>query len=332
MDSPSGIDKVMLDISLILCCYNGKKRLRKTIEHLALQETDLQWEFILVDNASTDSSVDFVQAIWDELHPKAELRIVRETKAGLVYARKAGVRAAKGKYIIFCDDDNWLREDYLQTAYNLMEAMPNVGVLGGQSVIAPHIETPIWWDEQQGNFAVGKQLEHTGIANERGFLYGAGMVTRADLAHKIFNDNYPFLLTGRKGDVCLSGEDGEYCTRARIMGYDLYYSEDLFYWHDVDASRLNTEYLQNLLCSFDAGAEVFEKYAYVIKYGKMTIFERTKLFFIRCWNFMNATRVNRIRKKQLLYFHLYMMGLIFTSDRELDIINSFFRYAKSNTK
>lgn len=322
----------MIDISIILCTYNGKTHLCPTIEHIAKQNTTHTWELVLVDNASTDNSVDLVQVLWDKLHPQAELCIVREKQPGLVYARIAGVHACRGKYIVFCDDDNWLREDYLQTAYNLMEAMPNVGVLGGQSVLAPAIDVPVWWNEQQGNFAVGKQLEHTGSANERGFLYGAGMVTRTDLAREIFNDNYPFLLTGRKGDICLSGEDGECCTRARIMGYDLYYSEDLFYWHDVDASRLNTEYLQKLLRSFEAGTEVFEKYAYVINFGKMTIFERTKLFFIRCWNFMVSTRMNRTRKKQLLYFHLYMMGLIFTSDRELDIIKSFVRYAKRNTK
>ena len=152
-----------MEVSVIICAYNGKGRLYPTLEHLALQKTSLQWELILVDNASTDGTAAYVQSQWEELHPSAPLRIITERQPGLVYARTAGVKACRSKYIIFCDDDNWLREDYLQTAYELMEQMPNVGVLGGQSILAPGIEAPTWWAEQQGNYAVGKQLPQSGI-------------------------------------------------------------------------------------------------------------------------------------------------------------------------
>jgi glycosyltransferase involved in cell wall biosynthesis len=320
----------MYDISIILCCYNGKSRLRPTVEHIARQKVSkLSMEFIFVDNASTDGSAEYVQSVWDELKPKFDLCIVCEKEPGLIYARKAGVRAAKGKYIVFCDDDNWLREDYVQTAYNIMEKMPNVGVLGGQGVLIPGITPPEWWNRHQGNYAVGKQLPQSGAANERGFLYGAGMTTRTDLAQKVFDDRYPFLLTGRKGDVCLSGEDGEYCTRVRMMGYDLYYSEGLFYWHDIEHSRITKEYLKKLLESFDAGTVINEKYAYVIKFLNSRWVNRVKWLIIRIWNFVTAKDFNRKRKKQLLYFHLYTCGLIPKSDYEFDAIIGFMRYAKS---
>lgn len=319
----------MIDVSIIICCYNGKPHLRPTLEHIANQQYDanMEVEFVFVDNASTDGSADFVKSVWEELHPNIVLRIIREDEPGLIYARRCGVRGAEGKYIIFCDDDNWLREDYVQTSYELMEQMPNVGVLGGQSVLSPDIEAPDWWEEQQGNYAVGKQLPQTGMANERGFICGAGMTTRTELAQKIFNDAYPFLLTGRKGDACLSGEDGEYCIRARMMGYDLYYSEDLFYWHDIDPKRMTQKYLEKLLDDFRAGGEIIGKYQYALEYSKKTRINHWWWLGIRIYNCLLARSTNKKRKRQLLYYHLNMLGLIRKTDNEFDIIKGYGSYA-----
>ena len=327
MDSASDLFR-MIDISVILCTYNGRSRLRPTLEHLALQETSLQWELILVDNASTDGTAAYVRSQWEELHPSASLRIITECRPGLVYARIAGVKACRSKYIIFCDDDNWLREDYLQTAYELMEQMPNVGVLGGQGALAPYIEAPIWWKGNECNYAAGKQMQKTGIANERGFLSGAGMVTRTELAWKVFDDRYPFLLTGRKGNQTLSGEDWEYCIRVMMVGYDLYYREDLFYWHDVDASRLTGEYLNKLLNSFELGTSIYEKYKYALSYQRESFLGNVLKLHIRVWKYLTASSVSIKRKRDLLYMHAYMMGLLFEPDRDFNIIKGFSHYAK----
>lgn len=313
----------MLDISVILCTYNGRTRLRPTLEHLALQKTNQQWELILVDNASTDGTAANVQSQWEELHPSAPLRIITERQPGLVYARTAGVKACRSKYIIFCDDDNWLREDYLQTAYELMEQMHSVGVLGGQSILAPGIEAPTWWAEQQGNYAVGKQLPQSGIANERGFLYGAGMVTRTELARKVFDDHYPFLLTGRKEDQTLSGEDWEYCRRIMLLGCDLYYSEKLFYWHDINPERLTVEQLHKLLQSFELSSATQEKYEYAQRFYKTSICGRFGWLCIRIWNYLVATNKQRARKKQLLQMHLCICGIY--QDKEMNVIKGYIK-------
>lgn len=317
----------MIQVSVIICCYNGKSRLRSTIEHLLAQRTRVKWELVFVDNASTDGSAEFVRILWNEKFSNAELHIVREENPGLIYARKCGVRASRGKYIVFCDDDNWLREDYIQIAYDTMEKMPNVGVLGGRSTLAPGLHAPSWWKEHQGNYAVGNQLPHSGLANDRGFLYGAGMVTRSDLARMIFDDRYPFLKTGRKGDQCLSGEDGEYCVRVRMMGYDLYYEEELFYWHDILPSRLTLEQLHKLIRSFQEGASIDHKYDYALKYSRHGVWSRITWLFVRYWKYCRSSEQNKGRRKELFYTHAYLMGLFRTSDKELDVIKGFMRMA-----
>jgi len=317
----------MIQVSVIVCCYNGRSRLRPTIEHLLAQRTNVTWELVFVDNASTDGSAEFVRNLWNEKFSNAQLHIVREDRPGLVYARECGVGVAQGEYIIFCDDDNWLRDDYVQMAFELMERMPKVGVLGGQSVLAPGTEKPEWWGEQQGNYAVGRQLSHSGNANGRGFIYGAGMVTRTLLARRVFDARFPFLLTGRQGDKCLSGEDGEYCTRIRMMGYDLYYSENLFYWHDVSASRLNKENLRRLLDSFDAGELIGEKYAYALQYQQQGTLQRIAWLLGRVIKYLLSSPKSKKRKKELLEFHLCMMGLC-RQDEDFDVIKGFVLYVK----
>ena len=319
----------MTHISVIICCYNGKAHLRPALEHIARQQYDasLEVEFIFVDNASTDGSADYVQKVWSELKTKMSLQIVREEESGLIHARRCGVRVARGKYIVFCDDDNWLREDYVQKAYELMERMSNVGVLGGQGALAPYITAPNWWEGNQCNYAAGKQLLTTGIANERGFLNGAGLVTPRNLAQKIFNGSFPFLLTGRKGNACLSGEDWEYCTRARMMGYDLYYSEDLFYWHDIEGARLTEEYLHKLLHSFELGGTIHEKYQTALAYQQEQWWSHVLTLCGKVGNYIIAPINKKERKKHLLYLYSYMMGLVSKEDCEFDTVKNFMKYA-----
>ena len=181
----------MLQLSLILCCHNGIERLKSTIEHLANQilPNDFRWEFVFVDNASTDGSAQYIVNLWKEYNAKGDLRIVEEKKIGLIFARNAGVKNARGEIIIFCDDDNWLDANYLYKAYTFMVSHPNIGVLGGEGIVVTDygVLLPEWWciDNNCNNYAVGKQLISSGIANERGYIWGAGLTSRKKILDKI---------------------------------------------------------------------------------------------------------------------------------------------------
>lgn len=311
-----------MDVSIIICCYNSTQKLPRTLEHLAKQKlsADLSYEVIVVDNASTDNTAEFAMSYWGTLNTDVPLRVVREDTPGLVYARICGVHAAQYELLIFCDDDNWLREDYVQNAYDLMNQMPDVGVLGGQSVLAPHIDAPDWWEEHQGNYAVGKQLLLSGYANERGFLYGAGMVTRKSLAKKIFDSQYPLLLIGRKGNQCFSGEDWEYCQRMLLLGYNLYYSEDLYYIHEVSPDRLTINNLQQLLKSFEITKSIGERYRYIIKYYNQPYICKLLLWLKRVIIYIFVKSKYKARKLELLKFQTQICGFKFMRDVNMEQI------------
>src|SRR5688572_4707126 len=99
--------------SIIICCHNSSKKLPHTLMGIATQNvSNLVCELILVDNNSTDDTAAIASEIWRQLGHPFPLMIANENRPGLIYARKAGINLASNEIILFCDDDNWLPQDY----------------------------------------------------------------------------------------------------------------------------------------------------------------------------------------------------------------------------
>lgn len=310
----------MIDISVILCCYNGKERIRPTLEHLAKQKTDLSWELIFVDNASTDGSSAYAQKLWYDLTPKAMLCLLQEAKPGLIFARKAGVKAARGKYIVFCDDDNWLRDDYIQTAYELMEHMPVVGAVGGQGVGVADVALPKQWKCWEGDYACGKITYQSGICDNIRTLFGAGLVVRKIILNQVFGT--PFVSVGRDGDKLTGGDDQEICYRIMLQGYHLYYDKRLVYEHYMPEGRLNEAYHTKMIQGFIAMVPMFEKYRMA------TVTQRNRGFkrYIECLHRVLAIFKNRCAIKYIMRYRYYMsfaFGCTKYDDSETELIKQY---------
>src|ERR1700722_2249773 len=101
----------MFAVSVIICSHNPRENyLRRVLDALRAQTLPAQeWELLLVDNASTEPLAGRFDLSW---HPNA--RHVREEKTGLTPARLRGIAEANGELLVFVDDDNVLRSDYLQ--------------------------------------------------------------------------------------------------------------------------------------------------------------------------------------------------------------------------
>lgn len=319
-----------INISIILCCYNSVQKLPQTLEHLAKQKIseNIKYEVILVDNSSTDKTGEFASLYWKSLSCNAMMTIVYESKPGLIYARIKGLKSSKGEIIIFCDDDNWLEENYILLAYNFMKKNPNVGVLGGmgECITENEISLPEWWNENENysNYAVGKQLKYSGKANSRGYIWGAGMVTRREILEKVFDERFPFLMTGRSGNLVLSGEDSEICSRVRILGYDLFYNENLKYKHFMTANRLTEEYLRYLLSGFENVVDMQLEYKNAILYLNMNFQTKIRLFFVRylnrLFNFNNKNKQELFRQ-----YNAYVLGLRNSTIKNYRVVYDFIK-------
>lgn len=250
-------------ISVIICCYNSASRLPATLRHIACQEVscDIRWEIIVVDNASADQTAAVAATEWKKYDlPGVAFRIVYEEKNGLSNAREKGIETSVFRYVIFCDDDNWLSESYLQTAYTTISADPSVAALGGRSTAVAGIPLPDWFEVSKNNYAVGDQAEHSGDISWRKHLWGSGIVIRKALYEQAFA-GFPSILTGRNGQTLSSGEDSEMCMRFLLMGYRLYYLDTLAFKHFIAAERLLPGYNKKLMDGFIEAHGILNIYA-----------------------------------------------------------------------
>lgn len=235
-------------ISVILCTYNGKARLEKTFEYLLQQKLTIPAEVLLVDNASIDGTKSYSDTWWENHHhPHLEYRSLSQPIPGKSYAQDLGYSEAKYEYLLVCDDDNWLCDDYLQTAFEVMESNASIGALGGWCDAAFESEKPIWFDQFARFYAVGKQGSESGdITDKKGCLYGAGMVIRKSHWLALKENGFNHILSCRKGNSLSSGGDTEYSFALRLLGYELWYDERLFFTHFMSDGRLNLDYLSRL--------------------------------------------------------------------------------------
>ena len=95
-------------VSIIMPVYNSEKYLPDAIQSV-FNQTYTDWELIIIDDCSTDSSYNFVKQI-AATHPQI-IPLQLTTNSGAAVARNLGIDKAGGKYIAFLDaDDLWLPE------------------------------------------------------------------------------------------------------------------------------------------------------------------------------------------------------------------------------
>lgn len=109
-------------ISVIVPLYNKEKHICSTITSI-LNQSYNDFELIIVDDGSSDKSVEIVSKIED---PRVIL--VRKKNGGPASARNLGVKKASGKWIYFLDADDRIEKDCLMLFSKLINANPNIKV------------------------------------------------------------------------------------------------------------------------------------------------------------------------------------------------------------
>ncbi len=256
-----------LGVSIVICCYNGAHRLPETIRHIARQivPPEIPWEFILIDNASTDNSAAITKSIWTEHNNPTTLRVISEPTPGLSHARLKGFESAKYNFIIMCDDDNWLQQDYVAMVFSSMVDKPNVAVLGGMGELVYEVEPPDWI-KTMNIFAAGPQAETNGKVKDYK-LYGAGCVIRKYAYFNLQKMGFKSLLSDRKGIELSSGGDYELCYAFALAGYDLVYDDRLRFKHFITKERLTWEYFIRYAKESSKCFDVLEAYKFVAVLG-----------------------------------------------------------------
>ena len=107
----------MPKISIIVPNYNTEKFLPRCLDSLTGQ-TLKDIEIILIDDGSKDNSV----AIMKEYAQKdPRIKVIEQQNSGPARARNQGLENATGKYLMFCDSDDWYEPDMCQVMYDTIE-------------------------------------------------------------------------------------------------------------------------------------------------------------------------------------------------------------------
>lgn len=108
-----------MNVSIIMPYYNAAQYIRETVGAI-ISQTYKDWELIIVDDCSpAPETVDVLKDVADMDVRIKVLRTVKNGGAGI--ARNVGIRAAQGRYLAFCDSDDWWYPTKLEEQLRFME-------------------------------------------------------------------------------------------------------------------------------------------------------------------------------------------------------------------
>lgn len=119
-------------ISVIMLTYNREQLVSRAIESI-LNQTFRDFEFIIVDNGSTDRS----GRIADEYARQDQrMKVIHRHRGNIGAGRNTGLDSSQGDYIAFIDDDDWAELDFLEFLYNLsVENDADVAICGASDKV-----------------------------------------------------------------------------------------------------------------------------------------------------------------------------------------------------
>lgn len=110
--------------SVIIPLYNKAPYVKKAIESVCAQ-TYRNFECIVVDDGSTDGSLDIVRSLDTG---DCTLEIISQSNSGVAVARNNGVKASHGEYVAFLDADDWWEPTWLEEMDKLIREYPEAGL------------------------------------------------------------------------------------------------------------------------------------------------------------------------------------------------------------
>lgn len=104
-------------ISVIMLTYNRETLVPRAIESV-LAQTYRNFEFLIVDNGSTDRSGQIAEEYAAE---DGRIQVIHRERGNIGSGRNTGLDAAKGEYLAFVDDDDWVEPDFLEFLLELIQ-------------------------------------------------------------------------------------------------------------------------------------------------------------------------------------------------------------------
>ena len=201
-----------MDVSVIIVNYNTKQMTDDAINSVYEHTSGIDFEIILVDNASADGSKEFFEK------KDGITYIYSQENLGFGKGNNLGLKYAKGRNILFLNSDTLLRNNAIKILSDYMDANPDVGVCGGnlydyEGKAATSFERKRPGIIRESNSLLNGKLyklmygKNTRFNNTTqplsvGYISGADLMTRKEILQKVGSFSPEFFMYYEETELC----------------------------------------------------------------------------------------------------------------------------------
>lgn len=219
----------MTDLSIVIINWNTRDLLAQCLRSVYRTTSGLDFEIIVVDNASSDGSIAMVKEQFPHVHV-----IANAENMGFVRANNQALACCQGRYVLLLNSDTQVLPGSLYKTVQFMDAHPRAGMVGVRllnpdgTFQASYTPFPTLWREflilsGLGRWLVrptfpsyGPQVER-GAQRINGYLEGAYLMARREAVEEI---------GGLDERIFMYAEDVDWCYRFHRAGWEVWYLPD----------------------------------------------------------------------------------------------------------
>jgi N-acetylglucosaminyl-diphospho-decaprenol L-rhamnosyltransferase len=210
-----------MDVSVVIVSYNTAKFISSCIDSVKMQK-NVNFEIIVVDNASSDKSVQAIRACGGQAN-----LIVNSDNVGFGRANNLAFKKARGRYVFLLNPDaKFVKNTDLGTMVRFMDAYPDFGIVGTMLLEVDKQTLPYLYYP----FCKLISRDYSDLPGDIAWITGASMMTRAEVIDET---------SGFDEDFFLYFEETDWCLRIREAGYAVGYNPEVVVEHIHGASEQN---------------------------------------------------------------------------------------------
>jgi len=266
-----------IDLSIIIVNWNSWAYLKKCIMSIIENAGELKYEVIVVDNYSSDNSVENIPVCFPEV-----ILIKNENNVGFPAANNQAFNIARGQYFLMLNPDTLIKKNTLQQSLRVLRNDTSIGCIGvktlkgnGEILFSCARSLPSIWSTFWHLFYIDTIFKKWKFFESSDMAYwDHNNSCDVDLLHggyMMFPKSIYKRLGGLDEEIPMFYEDIEYCCRIKKAGFRIYYLADVEIVHfvGISSSKAEPEWITKLHCETN--------YLYFLEYGGGS---QTAIFYV----------------------------------------------------
>jgi len=217
-------------LSIVIASNNRPELLKKCLDSI-IPQRNKNIEIIVVDNH-------YKQAAKKVINKFKNVKYLFEKEISPAAARNNGIKKAKGKYIVFVDDDSIVNKQFIESIIKIINKKPKIKAFGGSYSRHSNKKIPFWFLDNYGVLNNGDSFKNLQIGEE--WLSGTNMIFEKNLLLKFNGFNKKF---GMKKGTIYYGEETDLLIRLALADIPIYYDPKIKVSHLLADKKINLIWL-----------------------------------------------------------------------------------------